>query len=135
VAELNRQVDQSSDDCYRRLQASTFSTVGGTGYCGDYSGSGYDYNSGMRFKNITIPQGATILNAYLSLRASTKYGVIPQTKIDGQDADDAATFSTAGDYDARPRTSAYVLWTPSAWAAGNWYDSPQHKNHHPGDRQ
>jgi len=81
----------------------------------------------MRFQTVDVPNGATIDVAYLSFSADGIDGGIPQTILKGEDVDDAATFSTAGDYDGRDRTAASVLWTPPAWVTGTWYDTPDMK--------
>jgi len=117
------QVGASSDDCYRKLVSSGFSLTESYCYCGDYSSAHYDFSSGVRFTNVNIPQGSIINSAYLKLKAQLFYGAIPETFIEGENSDNAATFSTAADYDGRPRTSANVSWTPSDWVQNTWYNS------------
>lgn len=119
------QVGASSDDCWFRRITEFWSTVYETIHCGDNDDSKYDFEGGMRFTVDTprIPQGATINSAYLKLVAMIVDGVIPTTIIEGEDADDPATFSTAADYKARTRTSQSVNWKPSTWVAGTTYTS------------
>ncbi len=61
--------------------------------------------SGMRFLNVSISKGATIDSAYLTLRASiTLSAATVNTRLVGEDADNAATFSTLANYQARRGT-------------------------------
>ena len=73
---------------------------------------------GLRFNGITIPQGATITNAYLQFQADeTDSGAISLT-INGEDVDNAATFtSTPGNISSRTLTTASVAWSPPNWTA------------------
>ena len=117
------QVAANADDCYRRLEPSSWDVSALYDRAGDYNASNYDFSSGLRFLNVTVPKGATITAAYLTFHAYAVDGAIPTTYIDGDDEDNCATFSTAADYDARPRTTAAVAWTPAAWVGGTWYNS------------
>ena len=92
---------------------------------------------GMRFQNITIPKSAMITNAYLNMTCDTSYSMTTvNSRICGDAEDNAATFSTQADYQARRgtaaggannnlRTVANVTWDNlPAWTAGNHYVSP-----------
>jgi hypothetical protein len=71
---------------------------------------------GMRFLDINIPQGATIVDASIQFACDeTSSGSVSLT-IQGQAADDAVGFSTT-DNDAgnRTKTTAQVSWSPAAW--------------------
>jgi hypothetical protein len=76
------------------------------------------YAAGLRFENIDIPKGATILAARLSLTASTDAGgaSMPFTslRIAAEAADSAPAWDTAADFQARARTTHVVTWT--TWA-------------------
>ena len=126
-ADIDEEVEASTDDCHRTLVPSTFSTGTSYLYAGDYQSDIYDYTDGMRFITINIPNGSDIDVAYIELRAIQPYGTIPTTIIEGEDTDDAATFSNAANYDARARTTAKVNWTPGAWNYQIWYQSPEIK--------
>ena len=71
---------------------------------------------GMRFRSITIPQGATITNAYVQFTVDETDSEATSVTIRGQDADDAASFSSS-DYDisSRATTSASAAWSPTPW--------------------
>lgn len=71
-----------------------------------------NYNSGMRFQNITIPQGATIDTAILYFTSNdVTTGTTCNATIEGEAVDDAAAFSTLANYTGRARTSANVAWS------------------------
>ena len=74
---------------------------------------------GMRFTGLNIPQGATILSAYLQFTADENRNTDPcNLTIFGEDTDNASTFSTLSNTDisSRPRTGASVDWSPPMWS-------------------
>ena len=134
MANLERQVGASTDDVGRRLTTSYWSVTVGANWAGGPGADKtmYKYGSGMRFTNITIPQGATITAAYLTLRSSHSYsGTTVNTRISAEDVDDAATFADdAAAFDTRwaDRTTARVDWDSiPAWTQDTDYDSPEIK--------
>ena len=92
-------------------------------------GGGLDQAVGMRFTGVGIPQGATILNAYVQFQVDeVTTGPVALT-IQGQNTDNAATFGAASaDISSRPATAASVAWSPAAWdtvgAAGSAQRTP-----------
>ncbi|MGH3135746.1 MAG: cadherin domain-containing protein [Gaiellaceae bacterium] len=73
---------------------------------------------GLRFNGITIPQGATISNAYLQFQADESHSVATTLTIKGQAADNAPGFTTVTfDLSSRPTTTASAAWSPAAWLA------------------
>ena len=123
---LNLQVGASADDCHRRVVSLQWSLTWTTISAGDYNSVTYDEMGGIRFTGVTIGQGDTVDAATLQFRAGLLAGVIPTTYIEAEDVDDAATFSTAGDYTGRARTAA-VSWTPGAWVDDTWYTTSELK--------
>ncbi len=77
---------------------------------------------GLRFRNVAIPQGAAVSQAFIEFWPNTDESTLAHLNIEGEASDDAATFqSTAFDLSNttnRPRTSANVDWKPSPWTAG-----------------
>ena len=71
---------------------------------------------GIRFVNVTIPQGATILSAQLDFTTSRTGDAATSLTISGEAVDDPEFFRTA-DYNisSRATTAAAASWTPSAW--------------------
>jgi CSLREA domain-containing protein len=139
---ISIRVNQSTDDAeeagpdatgshppgYMDLTSSDIELTTDTDATGGYSGG--TQKIGMRFRNITIPQGATITDAYIVFRAitpdapNTNNGATSLT-FRGQAADNPGTFtSTSYDITGRATTSAAVAWSPSAWTAGTNYNSP-----------
>lgn len=88
--------------------------------------SAYTFWVAIRVLSATIPPGSTIDAAFARFTSkSTRSGASPQHTIFGEDADDAAIFTSgANNITNRTRTTASVTWTPGAWAAGNQYDTP-----------
>lgn len=71
---------------------------------------------GMRFNDINIPAGATILSAYIQFTVGKPSSGSARVLILGQAANDAATFTTARhNISSRPRTHAWVTWQPANW--------------------
>lgn len=82
--------------------------------------------TGLRFTDISIPQGSKITRAYLDFTAASTSSTGLKYTIYGENVDDSATFTTAaGNISARPRTGAQVGWTlVDEWIADSSYESP-----------
>ncbi len=73
---------------------------------------------GMRFTNVTVPNGATISSAYTQFQVDETNSGATSVNIQAQDIDDAPTFSTSSNnISSRSRTSASVAWAPAAWSS------------------
>jgi len=71
---------------------------------------------GMRFAAVAIPQGRTIVAAYVQFQVDEATTVATNLRIDGQADDTAAVFMPAtNDISSRPRTAAFVNWSPASW--------------------
>ncbi|MCB0560178.1 MAG: metallophosphoesterase [Phaeodactylibacter sp.] len=72
---------------------------------------------GLRFDGLNIPQGSTILNAYVQFTVDEATNDNPcNLKIYGQASDDASAFSESnGDITSRPKTSDAITWSPPDW--------------------
>ena len=84
-------------------------------------------SAGMRFKGISIPQGAAIKSATLSICAYT-YGLSSnvEAKIRAEAADNPADL-TGRKVSTIPGTSASQAWnwdSDTSWTANTWYQSP-----------
>ena len=129
MAVLDLQVGASSDDCVRRLTSSNWWLANTSQLAGADGASLYQYGGGMRFLNVTIPQGATINTAYLTLRAraATSANTV-NSRISAEKQDNPATFADdAAAFDTRwaNRTTARVDWDNiPAWTADIDYNSP-----------
>jgi hypothetical protein len=73
---------------------------------------------GIRFTGVTIPRVADITGAYVQFQVDRATKVTTALTIQGQAADDPSTFTkTTFGISSRPRTTASVAWSPSAWPA------------------
>ncbi|GAI15587.1 unnamed protein product [marine sediment metagenome] len=83
----------------------------------------------MRFLNIDIPQGATILNAKITFICRSADSLTEvNTKIQAAAEDNPGNPSSAEDYLTRPKTEATVNWDNiPPWEAEATYDSPDIK--------
>ena len=71
---------------------------------------------GMRFTNVTVPNGATISSAYTQFQVDETNSGATNINIQGQAIDDAPTFTSGNsNISSRSRTSASVAWAPVAW--------------------
>jgi 3-phytase len=71
---------------------------------------------GMRFAGVTIPPGATIINAYVQFTVDEASSGATSLVIQGQAHDHAPTFaSSSRNISSRAKTLASVAWAPPAW--------------------
>lgn len=65
----------------------------------------------FRFVNVTIPSGATILTAKVTIQHyGSASGTTVNVRIKGQSDSNPITFSTVADFDARTKTTAFIDW-------------------------
>ncbi|HSF14760.1 MAG TPA: Ig-like domain-containing protein, partial [Vicinamibacteria bacterium] len=71
---------------------------------------------GIRFNGLAIPQGSSILGAYIQFEADEMSLGASSILIEGEDTADALGFTTSpGNVSSRPRTGASVGWSPAPW--------------------
>lgn len=71
---------------------------------------------GLRFENVTIPQGAVVTAAYLQFTVDETSDKGTSITVHGELSDSAAVFTEArNDISNRPRTTAAVTWSPAPW--------------------
>jgi hypothetical protein len=81
---------------------------------------GSNQTVGLRFQNVTIPQGATITNAYIELQPAVDGSETTNLIIYGHDVNDAPVFdNTVGNISSRIKTANSVGWSPEAWTAAS----------------
>lgn len=114
---------QSADDAYVEASTAGIDTGGNDLYFG--LGAGITiFHTGIRFRNVTIPQGATIVQAYLEFEATGNDAGDCSTWILAEDNSAPAVFSTFADFMNRNWTAAGtrpVSWPD--WTSGVIYDS------------
>ena len=112
---LNLQVAASSDDAFESAAAAV--TLNGLTIPLAAAGQW----GGLRFNNVTIPQGATINTATLQIYIHSTATDNVQADFYCEAADDAGTFTTgSGDISGRARTTAKVSVSANNVGTG-WY--------------
>ena len=113
---------ESGDDGYR--DDDTFVFGADIFYIGNVATEYKD--SWVRFVGITIPQGSTIVSAFIRFTSSTSLSsTTVNANIYFNDADDAVAPSNNVDFLALSLTSAYSAWDNiSTWAQDSTYDTP-----------
>src|SRR5919108_5969941 len=124
---LERRVVASTDDAEERVSGKMDLTSTDLDLADDLAGSGaVGQTIGIRFIGIDIPHGAIITNAYLQFQTDEASTGASSLLIRGEDADDAATFSTVvGNISTRPSTDASVSWAPADWTTVGQADLSQ----------
>ena len=108
---LRRQIQASSDDCHYRVTGDLFTLTQTNCFIGRVSANNKQAGCGLRYTNITIPQGATITRAYITFHCNLdRTGTTCNARIKGQDIDDAPTFTTKEEFLARDWTTAVIDW-------------------------
>ncbi len=84
---------------------------------------------GLRFKNIDIPQSATILEASVTFIVDETNSTATSLTINGEKSGDAASFSSSSNnITGRPLTTAAVAWSPGSWSTiGESHETPDIK--------
>ena len=124
-ATLDLQVSQDSDDAEERLSSGAVNL--GSWDLDLTDDNGNVQTVGIRFQNVTIPQGANIQEAHVTFYAAGVQTGDTDLLFQGHDTDDAPTFSEAsGDISGRTITSASIPWdnVPPWTTLGDPYDSP-----------
>ena len=130
---LNLQIPNSFSDALRcKGTSDTYDRTATYNRAGAGNIYNHKFGSGIRFIDVTIPQGATILTAYLTLTAqSDGSGTGCRTRISAEDVDSAVLFpATKEEFDARyaSHTTAVVDWDDIPdWTLDTEYNSPEIK--------
>ncbi len=87
---------------------------------GGFNTGSNDSIVGLRFQNITVPQGAVIRNAYIVFRSNALNSEPTNILIEGEASDNALPFDTVADnIKNRTATTAAVTWNDvPEWSAG-----------------
>ena len=110
---LNVRIGSSSDDAEERSTGKVSLTSSDLEMVNDQGGL---QTIGLRFNNITIPQGATINSASVQFQVDETNSGTTSLSIRGEAKDNAATFANGnGNITSRPATVATVPWSPVPW--------------------
>jgi hypothetical protein len=78
--------------------------------------SGVSQTVGLRFTGVTVPEGATIVSAYVQFQTRVATSTTANFTIQGEASDNASRFTTtARNISSRPRTTAAASWSPAPW--------------------
>ncbi len=81
--------------------------------------------TGVRFRRLYIPQGATITSARIQLKASNTDSSTVNLSITADKIADAPVYAAINNnISGRTQTTAAVAWNPGAWTSGQFYDTP-----------
>jgi len=131
--DVDEQVGANADDCwvYKTYPGAAWAFQDGNSHTvGQKTVWGFTHSgTGQRFQTVALAQAETIDTASLIITASgTKSSTTVKSYIQGEDADDAAAFSTYANYNGRARTTAKIAWDGiAAWTDGVEYTSPEIK--------
>jgi hypothetical protein len=112
---VRRRVEASKDDAEERVSSggSVSLTSGDLELTEDGS---KEQMVGVRFRDLEIPQGATIVDARIRFTVDESGSGSTRLTIEGERSDDADAFSTDDeDVSSRRRTRAAVDWDPDPW--------------------
>lgn len=111
------QVDASADDAIQQVSNAVSITIA-VSPLAHYTSNNARWG-GIRFLNIQIPRGATIVSAAIVINDTTAGGTVIDATIFGEAADDPSTFTTtSSDISNRTRTSASVEWDVASTTTG-----------------
>lgn len=118
---VNRQVAADSDDAEENKPDGDVSlSSSDLELARDNGNSGRDQIVGVRFNQLSVPQGATIVKAHIQFTVDEKSIGVSSIDISGEATDNAKTFSNeAFNISSRPQTAASVNWVISDWNSTN----------------
>lgn len=116
---INYQTSSSGDDCYWTDGGSTYYSTTTTFPIGRYT---YLYKNAMRFVGVTIPDGATIDEAYISIYYHAHNGTPAEGSLKFEDAAAPTQITDQADGQSRTLTTASIGYTPPT--SGTWNNSP-----------
>lgn len=114
----------ADDGTWHNTSTGLFSATSSPIRLGDASATDADRNAWLRFLNLDIPPGATVLTATLKLKAVGVSGTIPQLKVDAEKTVTPLAPTSRSNVNAKTHTTANVLWTPASWGAGSTQTTP-----------
>ncbi len=122
VVTVSASVVSSNDDAEEKQNGSVNTTSNDLELVND--GVGNDQTVGIRFTNLSLPQNAEILNAYIKFTATgNSYGA--SIKINGENTDSSLAFvNTLNNITNRDTTIASVNWNTTNWKDGEIWETP-----------
>lgn len=109
---IDSRVNQSSDDAEQKASGYMYLDSSDLEFVEDDS----KQTIGMRFKNLNIPKGANITNAYLQFEVDETSTQSTTLFIQAEASDNTQTFTTSNsNISNRPKTSNHISWSPVSW--------------------
>ncbi len=125
---VTSQVSLGTDDAEETLSSGAMNTNSPSLEMGEdnFAGSSDFQRVGLRFKNMTIPVGATITSATITFTSNSNASDATSLTLSAEAADNPTAFSGSNsDLSSRTATSASVAWSSvTAWTRGTAYASP-----------
>ncbi len=84
--------------------------------------------NGLRFRNVMLKQGASILSAKLVFTAEANATSSTTITLAGQAADNASGFVSVNSNISDRSTTGSVTWNPGNWVKNNTYETPELKS-------
>jgi len=114
----------ANDDWVRRSDTTWYNTLTYLA-AGDINGTAKGYGGGMRFTGVSIPDGATVSVAYLTVVAfDARSGQTVRTDLCCENANNPGQIGSYADHLGRARTAAVAYDSIPTWAAGTAYQLP-----------
>lgn len=105
--EVSSRVNAGSDDAEEAASGSMSLSSSDLELIND----GGDQTVGIRFRNVQVAQGSTIINAFIEFTVDETTSQATSVTLKGHDVDDSSTFTTASnDISNRTTTTAAVSW-------------------------
>lgn len=111
-------VADGNDDAHENQSETNFSATNAVLQMDSASATGSRWNTGIRFPNLTIPQGSDILDATITAVVRATNVDSPELDIYFEDVDDADDFATTADVTSRTNTLASIEWSDTNIGAG-----------------
>ena len=117
IISVSRQINSSSDDAEETSKGVVVVNGDDIELVYDTKTTGSQF-VGLRFNNLSIPQGAVIKKSYIQFTVDEKTTAGCNLTIKGEKSATSPTFSTTSkNISGRVRTSASVNWVPTGWTA------------------
>lgn len=116
---LESTVNQSTDDAEEDSNGTVYTNSNDLELVDDTGLNYLNQKIGIRFSNLGIPQGATILNAYIQFETDEVSTTATSLAIQIQDDANPATFGGTNNISTRTLIANTVNWSPAAWNTAN----------------
>lgn len=118
IVTINKRISSGNDDAEESSSGFMYLTSSDLELVFDSFENAGNQKIGLRFRGITVPQGATITNAYVQFQTDETDTGTTNLTIHGQATNDATGFTTStGNISSRTKTGASVSWSPLSWSS------------------